>query len=117
MRCGSKSAAERCHLLDPSSNTMGTLLFSDQQGMERALCRGAGRLLLFSLITVLLLSAAIASDLLFRKSPQTQETEERMVLFSPFASALWTSGSQMRHPETTHPAVALRFAPGLECPP
>jgi hypothetical protein len=81
---------------------------------EQILLRGSGRLLFFSVGIVILLLALLGVDLFFRLPGQTKEAELWMERFSLSTPALWTAGSPMRHPETVHPGVDLRFSPGLE---
>ena len=37
-----------------------------------------------------------------------------MKILTLSAPALWPAGSPMRHPETMHPSIDLRFSPGVE---
>ena len=76
-------------------------------------CQGAQRLLIIAIIATLLVVFATATDLWLRVSHQDDTASAWMKGLTLSAPALWTAGSPMRHPETVHPGVDLRFTPGL----
>jgi hypothetical protein len=84
---------------------------------DPAPCRGARRLLLCASIAVMLMVLAVTADMLMRASRQDGNTPAWMAAFSPSVPALWPAGTPVRHPETVHPGVNLRFAAGLEIVP
>ena len=81
---------------------------------QPAPCRGARRLLMVAVSASMLLVLTTAADLLLRNARQDDGGAgawmKAMTLSAP---ALWTAGSPMRHPETVHPGVELRFSAGL----
>ena len=81
---------------------------------QPAPCRGARRLLMVAVSASMLLVLTTAADLLLRNARQDDGGAgawmKAMTLSAP---ALWTAGSPMRHPETVHPGVDLRFSAGL----
>lgn len=76
-------------------------------------CRGARRLLTIAVISGMLLLFATATDLSLRQVRQDDGAGAWMKAMALSAPALWTAGSPMRHPETAHPGVDLRFTAGL----
>ena len=76
-------------------------------------CRGARRLLIIAATASMLLGFATAADLLRRPVHQNNSASAWMRTMNLSAPALWTAGSPMRHPETVHPGVDLRFSAGL----
>jgi len=84
---------------------------------DPAPCRGARRLLVGAFLAVVLMVLAVTADMLVRVSPQDSSAPAWITAFSPSAPALWPAGTPMRHPETVHPGVNLRFAAGLEIVP
>jgi len=77
-------------------------------------CRKARTLLVGVAAVTGLLVLTMGADLLLqaRCEPDTTETWMRTLALS--APALWPAGSPMRHPETVHPGVDLRFVIGME---
>ncbi|VTR69662.1 hypothetical protein DESC_770037 [Desulfosarcina cetonica] len=63
--------------------------------------------LLFLLMTGMLLVSR-------RAHPPQAPTITWMQAFTRSRPALWPAGSPDRHPETLHPGIDLRIAPGLE---
>jgi hypothetical protein len=61
----------------------------------------------------LLALAVIAADLRLRTPGQDAAACRWMERLNLSAPALWPAGSAMRHPESVHPGVDLRFGPGL----
>ena len=61
----------------------------------------------------LLFALATAADVMLRAAHQDDSISAWMNAMSLYAPALWTAGSPMRHPETLHPGVDLRFGAGL----
>ena len=80
-------------------------------------CRGAQRLLIITISISLLVVVAVVADLVLRASHQGDTASQWMKELKLSAPALWTAGAPMRHPETLHPGVDLRFGPGLEISP
>ena len=81
---------------------------------QPAPCRGARRLLMVAVSASMLLVLATAADLLLRVTHQDDGGASAwMKAMTLSAPALWTAGSPMRHPETVHPGVDLRFSAGL----
>ncbi len=81
------------------------------------LCRSARHLLIIAISATALVFLATAADLLLRVPRQDDTAVTWMKTLSLSAPALWPAGSPMRHPETVHPGVNLRFSPGLESAP
>ena len=77
-------------------------------------CRGAKRLLTIAIITCLLAVLGTAADLALRARTQDDASAAWMKAMNLTAPALWPAGTPMRHPETAHPGVDLRFSVGLE---
>ncbi len=80
-------------------------------------CRGARRLLIIVISASLLLVLAIIADWSLRVGHQHDGASAWVKAMHLSAPALWTAGSPMRHPETLHPGVDLRFATGLVAAP
>ena len=80
-------------------------------------CRGARRLLMVAVGTSMLLVLATAGDQLLRVAHEDDNASAWMKAMTLSAPALWTAGSPMRHPETVHPGVDLRFSAGLVAAP
>ena len=80
---------------------------------QPAPCRSARRLLMVAVSASMLLVLATAADLLLRNAHQDDSAGAWMKAMTLSAPALWTAGSPMRHPETVHPGVDLRFSAGL----
>jgi hypothetical protein len=80
-------------------------------------CRGARRLLTVTILATTLAILAAGTDWLLRVPRQDRSAGLWMKVFSLSAPALHAAGSPLRHPETVHPAVDLRFSPGLEAVP
>lgn len=79
-------------------------------------CRGARRLLMIATTASILLVLATAADLLWRVARQNDGAGAWMKTMNLSSPALWTAGSPLRHPETVHPGVDLRFSAGLVAP-
>jgi hypothetical protein len=80
-------------------------------------CRGARRLLTVAILAATLVILAAGADWLLRVPRQDRSAGTWMKALSLSAPALHAAGSPLRHPETVHPAVDLRFSPGLETAP
>ena len=80
-------------------------------------CRGARRLLAITITVSGLILLTTAADLLWEGYHRHETDIKWMKPFALSAPALWPAGSPMRHPETVHPAVDLRFTPGMEATP
>lgn len=80
-------------------------------------CQGARRLLTVAVLASVLVALAIAGDRTLRGCHQDDDARAWMTAFTLSAPALYTAGGPLRHPETVHPAVDLRFSPGLETAP
>ena len=76
-------------------------------------CQGARRLLTVAIFASALVVLVAAADWLLRAPHQDEAARAWMNELTLSAPALWVAGSTMRHPETVHPGVDLRFAPGL----
>jgi hypothetical protein len=61
----------------------------------------------------MLLLLATAADMSLRQARQEDSAGAWMKAMALSAPALWPAGSPMRHPETVHPGVDLRFTAGL----
>ena len=86
----------------------------EQTNLWPAPCRGARRLLGVVAVASGLIAAAVATHLTWSASRPIEEAEAWMRAFSLSAPALWPAGSPLRHPETLHPGIDLRMAPGME---
>ena len=80
-------------------------------------CRGARRLLLLAVGATLLIGLTAAADLLLRATRQDEAAGAWMKALTLSAPALWSAGNPLRHPETVHPGVDVRFSPGLTASP
>ena len=81
---------------------------------QPAPCRNARRLLLVAAAVTSLLILAVSAHLL-RPGLDGHDAPERwMKALSLSTPAMWTAGSPMRHPETVHPGIDLRYTPGVE---
>ena len=80
-------------------------------------CRGARRLLIIAISASLLLVLTIIADQSLRADHQHDGASAWMKTMDLSTPALWAAGSPMRHPETLHPGVDLRFAAGLAATP
>lgn len=80
-------------------------------------CQNARRLLIIAISTTLFVVLAVGADLFLRVPHQGFTASQWMKELKLSAPALWTAGTPMRHPETIHPGVDLRFSPGLEISP
>jgi hypothetical protein len=76
-------------------------------------CQGARRLLTAAIIASMLVVLAVAADGLLRVPHQDDAARAWINALTLSAPALHAAGTPMRHPETMHPAVDLRFFPGL----
>ena len=77
-------------------------------------CTQARRLLLGVAVTTCLLVLAVGSHLLGHHLDEQAAAEKWMRALTLSAPALWPAGSPLRHPETVHAGVDLRFAVGVE---
>lgn len=84
---------------------------------QPAPCRGARRLLMVVVSTSVLLMLATAADQMLGVPRTEGSVGAWMKAMTLSAPALWTAGSPMRHPETVHPGVDLRFSAGLVAAP
>ena len=84
---------------------------------QPAPCHGARRLLMVAATASMLLVVATAADLLLRVAQEDDNASAWMKAMTLSAPALWTAGNPMRHPETVHPGVDLRFSAGLVAAP
>jgi len=80
---------------------------------QPAPCSGARRLLIIAMGASMLFVLATAADLFLRGAHQDDSAGAWMKAMTLSAPALWTAGSPMRHAETVHPGVDLRFSAGL----
>jgi len=90
---------------------------ADKQYRYPAPCRGARRLLIIAIGASLLLVLTIVADHSLRVGHPHDSARAWMKTMHLSAPALWTAGSPMRHPETLHPGVDLRFGAGLVAAP
>jgi hypothetical protein len=88
-------------------------LAENSQG-NPAPCRVARRLLIIAVTASMLMVLAITADMLLRVPNQDASAKAWINALALFEPALWPAGSPMRHSETLHPGVDLRFSPGLE---
>ena len=70
-----------------------------------------------AIIASSLIAIAMAIHLVGHGSGQHAVAGRWMKTLTLSAPALRPAGSPMRHPETVHPAVDLRFVPGMETGP
>ncbi|BBO77281.1 hypothetical protein DSCW_46980 [Desulfosarcina widdelii] len=63
---------------------------------------------------VALIAFSIAADLLIRKDKGATEASRWMMSLALSAPALWSAGTPLRHPETLHPGIDLRYTVGVE---
>jgi len=89
------------------------LPFAEKNYRYPAPCRGARRLLIIATTASVLLGIATAADLSWRVAHRNDSANAWMRTMNLSAPALWTAGGPMRHPETVHPGVDLRFSAGL----
>lgn len=80
---------------------------------QPAPCRAARRLLVIVIIASVVVVLAAAADLLLRAPLRDDPASAWMRALTLSAPTLWPAGSPMRHPETVHPGVDLRFSPAL----
>lgn len=86
---------------------------TEKSHRQPAPCQSARRLLTFAIIASTLAVLATTADWVLRVPHQDGAAKTWMKALSLSAPALYAAGSPMRHPETVHPAVDLRFSPGL----
>lgn len=87
-------------------------LFPIENRRHLAPCQGARRLLIIAIGATLVVVFAVATDLVLRTENDTaSQWMKQLTLFTP---ASQTAGAPMRHPETIHPGVDLRYGAGLE---
>lgn len=84
---------------------------------DAAPLHGARRLLTIALVVSTAMVLAIAADLWLRAPDRNKAAHAWMQALTLSAPALWPAGSALRHPEMAHPAVDLRFTPGLAAEP
>ena len=84
---------------------------------QPAPCSGARHLLMVAAGASMLLVLATAADLSLRADHREDGASAWMKAMTLSAPALWIAGSPMRHPETVHPGVDLRFSAGLVAAP
>jgi hypothetical protein len=89
------------------------LPLAEKKNRNPAPCRGARRLLIVAVSFSALLVLVTAADVMLRAAHQNDRASAWMKAMTLSAPALWTAGSPMRHPETLHPGVDLRFGAGL----
>lgn len=77
-------------------------------------CKGAGLLVAIAFSVVALIAFSIAADLLIRKDKGATEASRWMMSLDLSAPALWSAGTPLRHPETLHPGIDLRYTVGVE---
>lgn len=87
--------------------------FAEKKDLYPTPCRGARHLLIIAMGASMLFVLATAADLLLRNAHQDDRSGAWMKAMTLSAPALWTAGSPMRHVETVHPGVDLRFSAGL----
>ena len=80
---------------------------------QPAPCQGARRLLTIAILVSVLVVLVAAADGLLRAPHQDEAARVWMNALALSAPALWVAGSPMRHPETVHPGVDLRYSPGV----
>jgi hypothetical protein len=91
--------------------------FSEHIHPYPAPCREARRLLILVICVSLLFILAIAADISLRTAHQDEAARAWVTALTLSAPALRPAGDPRRHPETRHPGVDVRFAPGLAGPP
>jgi len=106
--CGEKSAGTNCRSPDRQTATI------DSPSGHPATCKPARRLLVCVAAASCLLVLALAGHLLGHHRDEQEAAEKWMHALALSAPALWSAGSPMRHPETVHSGVDLRFAAGVE---
>lgn len=88
---------------------------STHNGIEaQAPCKGAGLLVGMSVAASVLIVFAVAVDLLTRYDQETTAAGRWMKALTLSAPALWSAGTPLRHPETVHPGIDLRYTAGVE---
>ncbi len=86
---------------------------TEKNNRHPAPCQGARRLLTIAILASALVVLVTAADWLLRAPHQDEAARAWMNELTLSAPALWAAGSPIRHPETVHPGVDLRFSPGL----
>ena len=84
---------------------------------QPAPCKNARNLLVGLVAVTGLFVLTVGVHLLQRTHYEQQTAGKWMRTLSLSAPALWPAGSPMRHPETVHPGVDLRFVIGMEITP
>jgi hypothetical protein len=74
-------------------------------------------LLIIAIGASALVALATAADLFSRGGPQDDAAGVWMQAMALSTPALWPAGSPVRHPETVHPGVDLRFCAGVATAP
>jgi hypothetical protein len=77
-------------------------------------CKGAGLLVAIAVAATALVVFSLAADLLIRKDQGATVAGRWMKSLALSAPALWSAGTPLRHPETVHPGIDLRYTAGME---
>jgi len=77
-------------------------------------CQGAGLLVAIAAAATVLIVFSLAADLLVRKNQGPTAAGRWIKSLALSAPALESAGTPLRHPETLHPAIDLRYTAGLE---
>ena len=77
-------------------------------------CKGAGLLVAIAVAATALIAFSLAADLLIQKNQGPTAASRWMKVLALSAPALESAGTPMRHPETMHPAIDLRYTAGVE---
>ena len=86
---------------------------TERQRQRPAICRGARGLLAITVSISLVTILVVAAAMLLRVHPRAVSGAwmEALTLSAP---ALRSAGDPIRHPETMHPSIDLRYCVGLE---
>lgn len=77
-------------------------------------CKGAGLLVAIAVAATALIVFSLAADLLIRKNHGPTAAGRWMKSLALSAPALESAGTPLRHPETVHPSIDLRYTAGVE---
>jgi hypothetical protein len=77
-------------------------------------CKGAGLLVAMAVTATALVVFSLAADLLIRNHQGPTAAGRWMASLALSAPALEKAGTPLRHPETVHPAIDLRYTAGVE---
>jgi hypothetical protein len=77
-------------------------------------CRGAGLLVAMAAAATALIVFFLAADLLIRTNHEPTAAGRWMKSMALSAPALESAGTPLRHPETLHPGIDLRYTAGVE---